>query len=385
MSVVWIDASAGLAGDMLVGALLDAGGDLQAIRDAAEALGLQATLSTEAVRRGGFAATKFHVEFDEKHHHHTHHSEIRSRIGGAGLPERTTARALAVFGRLAEAEAKVHGVPVEDVAFHEVGAVDSIVDIVGACLLLEDVEVLVCTALPAGGGFVDTDHGRLAVPAPATLGVLGGWPLVQDGRSGELVTPTGAALVAELATLGPMPSMAVSAQGYGAGTRDPKGWSNTARVVLGQPMRASSPTRVEVLEAQVDDLPGEQVPPLLDALLEAGALDAWATPILMKKGRPGLLISALARPSDADRISDALLRHSSTFGLRRHAADRRVLERRHVEVTTEFGVVRVKLGAMGDEILHAAPEFEDCKRLAAEAGVPVARVHGAALKELSWR
>ena len=386
MKLLWIDASAGLAGDMLVGALLDAGGELDAVREAAAALDVEVDLRTERVRRGGFAATKFHVDFEPAHHHHTHWAGLRERISGAGLTERATTRALAVFGLLARAEARVHGVEVDAVAFHEVGAVDSLVDIVGACVLLDDVDELVCSPLPAGGGFVQTEHGRLAVPAPATVGVLAGWPMVQDGRSGELVTPTGAALVAALGSPGPMPSMRVAAQGYGAGSRDPAGWSNTVRAVLGAPQAATSPTSVEVLEAQVDDLPGEQVPPLLEALLGAGALDAWASPILMKKGRPGLLISALARPEATEAIGDALLRHSSTFGYRWRRADRRVLERRHTEVETAYGPVRGKLGAMGDEILHAAPEFEDCRARARAAGVPVARVHAAALRalEVEW-
>ena len=312
MSVLWIDASAGLAGDMLVGALLDAGGRIERIASAAAALGLEVELSTEQVRRGGFGATKFHVGFEAERHQHTHWSELRGRIEAAGLSERTRARSLAVFGLLAKAEARVHGVAVEDVSFHEVGAVDSLVDIVGACVLLETVEMIVCSPLPAGGGFVQTEHGRLAVPAPATVGVLAGWPMVQDGRDGELVTPTGAALVSALATCGSMPSMTLRAQGYGAGTRDPEGWSNTVRVVLGDHRPAATPTTVEVLEAQVDDLPGEQVPPLIGALLEAGALDAWATPILMKKGRPGLLISALSRPADCERCSCATARPSGS-------------------------------------------------------------------------
>jgi len=381
--MIWIDASSGLAGDMLVGALIDAGGSLDAVRGAAEALSVRADLSVERVRRGAFAASKFEVSFSASDHDHVHWSSIRERISEAGLPERATRRSLAVFGLLAKAEARVHGVEVDEVCFHEVGAVDSLVDIVGACVLLDEVDDIVCSALPAGGGFVDTQHGRISVPAPATVGVLAGWPMVQDGRVGELVTPTGAAIVAALASCGPMPSMSVQAQGWGAGTRDPSDWSNTVRVVRGERIAAGSDSVVE-LSANLDDLPGEQVPPLIAALLSAGALDAWATPVVMKKGRPGLVVSALSRPSSVGAVEDAMLRHSSTFGVRRHRADRRILERRHITVETDFGPIRVKLGAMGEEILHAAPEYEDCRAAASKAGVPVARVHAAALKGVPW-
>lgn len=382
MTTLWIDATNGIAGDMLCGALLDAGGDLDGVRAAVATL-VDVELSTRAVVRHGFAATKFDVGFTPSDHDHVHWSGLRARIQDAGLPERVTRRGLAVFGLLARAEARVHGCEVDHVAFHEVGAADSIADVIGACVLLEQlgVDEVVCTALPAGSGTVQTQHGPLDVPAPATIGVLAGWPLVQDGRPGELVTPTGASLVAALGSYGPMPSMRVSAQGRGSGTRDPEGWSNTVRVVLGQRMDAPSPRTVHVIEAQVDDMTGEQLPPLLDALFEAGAIDAYATPILMKKGRAGLLITALA--TDVEPVSTALLVHSSTFGVRVRPAERRVLERHHVTVATRFGDVRVKVGSEGGRILHASPEFVDCAARAREHGVAVARVQAAALAACS--
>lgn len=381
MSTLWIDAAHGIAGDMLCGALLDAGGDLDGVRQAVAKL-VDVELSTKTVRRHGFAATKFDVAFEAGGHDHVHWSGLRERVQRAELGERVTRRILAAFGLLARAEARVHGTDVDHVAFHEVGAADSIADMVGACVLLEQlgVDEVVCTALPAGSGTVQTQHGPLSVPAPATVGVLQGWPMVQDGRPGELVTPTGAALVAALATCGPMPTMRVRAQGRGAGTRDPQEWSNTVRVVLGERVEASSPTTVHVVEAQVDDMTGEQLPPLIDALLEAGALDAYATPVLMKKGRSGLLLTALA--TDAEPVITALLTHSSTFGVRLRTAERRVLERRHVEVQTRYGAVRVKLGHADGALVHAAPEFVDCAARAREHGVAVARVQAAALVAL---
>ncbi|MCP4809704.1 MAG: nickel pincer cofactor biosynthesis protein LarC [Proteobacteria bacterium] len=386
MSTLWIDATNGIAGDMFCAALLDAGGDLDALRAAIAPL-VDVELSTSTVRRHGFAAVKFNVGFQAGDHDHVHWSGLRERIEHAGLPERVTRRALAAFGLLARAEARVHGTTVEQVAFHEVGAADSIADMVGACVLLEQlgVDEVVCTALPAGSGTVQTQHGPLDVPAPATIGVLAGWPMVQDGRPGELVTPTGAALVAALATFGPMPSMRIAGQGRGAGTRDPDAWSNTVRVVLGERVDAPSPRTVQVIEAQVDDMTGEHLPPLFDALFAAGAIDAYATPILMKKGRSGLLITALA--TDAEPVETALLTHSSTFGVRTRQAERRVLDRRHVEVNTRFGAVRVKLGSEAGELLHASPELVDCAARAREHGVSVARVQAAAvaaLEEDGW-
>lgn len=300
----------------------------------------------------------------------------------AELPERARARALAVFTRLAEAEARVHGMAVEDVAFHEVGAVDSIVDIVSAALLLEQLGVdrLVVSALPVAGGTIRTAHGVTPLPAPATLELLRGWPVVPGPPGREHVTPTGAAIAAALAEPGPMPAMRLLGVGHGAGTRDPADVPNVVRVVLGEESAPSSPEEVVVLEAQMDDLPGEHLPALLEALLAAGALDAFAAQILMKKGRPGLLVQALATPSGSAAVELALLRHGSTFGVRRHTARRRVLDRRHVPVTTPWGEVRIKLGILDGELLRAAPEHEDVAALARAAGVPVPRVYAAAVR-----
>lgn len=299
----------------------------------------------------------------------------------APIPAGVRRRALAVFGALARAEASAHGTGIEDVHFHEVGAVDSIVDIVAACAGLEllGVERIVSGPPPLSGGEIRGAHGRIPLPAPATLALLAGWPVRAGAHGREEVTPTGAAILAALAEPGSFPAMVVRASGSGAGKRDPKDKANIVRVVLGEARAADSAREVVVLRAQMDDLTGEHLPPLIAALLAAGALDAYAAPVLMKKGRSGLLVTALATPQGAAGVEEAFLRHGSTFGVRRTTAQRRVLDRRHETVQTPWGPVRVKLGALGEEVLHAAPEHDDVRQIAAEAGVPVPRVYAAAV------
>ncbi|MCK6506199.1 LarC family nickel insertion protein [Myxococcota bacterium] len=327
-------------------------------------------------------------------------AEIRALLLAAPLPPRARDRALAVFGRLAQAEAQVHGTELDAVVFHEVGALDSLVDVVGACLLLEQLDVaeLVCGPLPLGAGTTRGAHGTIPLPAPATALLLRGWP-VRPGRPGEeQVTPTGAALVAALARPGDPPAMVLEAVGTGAGGRNPPDHPNVLRALLGRPIAAgrapgegtpqpaatpadrATPTAVEVLAAQVDDLPGEHLPPLFEAVLAAGALDVWASPVLMKKGRSGLLVEALATAQTAEAVGRAILTHGGSFGVRRHPATRQVLDRAHHAVCTPWGPVRIKVGSIEGRVIQAAPEYEDVARIAREAGVPVPRVHAAALR-----
>ena len=330
---------------------------------------------------------------DSGHDHGHHHSEpsfpgqldrswrtIRARIAGAGLPARATRRALAAFGRLAAAEARVHGMAIDDVVFHEVGAVDAIVDIVGVCLALEDLGVarLQCGPLPVGRGWTRSAHGPIPLPAPATLFLMEGWPVVPGRDNFEQLTPTGAALLTALATPGPMPAMTVTAVGQGAGTADLPDLPNLVRVVLGE-APASSPVAVSVLTAQMDDLAGEQLPALIDAVLAAGALDATVAPVHMKKGRMGWRVEALATPATAAAVSGALLRHGSSFGLRRRDEHRLVLDRHHRRVSTPYGEVRVKMGLLEGEVVHTSPEHADVQARAQAAGVPERRVHLAAI------
>ena len=426
-----LDPVGGLAGDMFCAALLDLGADLAQLREGLRSLGLDGWgIDSEATTRGAFAATRFVVtlspdptkkpvyrrtEAASPAHSHSHshsHShghghdhghghghqhghghghdggpsrrwaDIRAMIEASPLPPRAGARALAVFGLLAEAEGAVHGMPAEEVTFHEVGALDSIIDIVGACLALEqlDVDTLSCGPLPMGSGTTMSQHGRIPLPAPATVAVLRGWPVEPGPPGRELVTPTGAALVAALGQPGPAPALTLLGQGVGAGTRDPSDRANVVRAILGDTATPARSEAVSVVETQVDDLPSEHLPPLFDALFAAGALDALAVPAIMKKGRPGLLIQALCPPDRRPAVAEALLRHSGSFGVRFHAADRQVLRRWHHAVTTQWGPVRVKVGALGDEILHLSPEHKDVARAARAAGVPTPRVHWAAVR-----
>ena len=425
-TVLYIDAFAGIAGDMTVAALLHAGAPLDDVRAELATLPLHGWRArTESVWRGAFAATRFIVEpdgapssgaggppeagaHDHRHGHaHDHGHEhghsarsahapdgldawpgqpsrdwrtIRSMLEAAALHPRVRSRALAAFGVLAEAEARVHGLAVDAVTFHEVGAIDSIIDIVGACAAMEclDIDTIIASPLPMGHGRVHTEHGPLPIPVPAVVELLRGWSVEPSPWAGELVTPTGAALVAGLATCGPLPAMRIQAVGYGAGTRNPGDHANVLRVVIGEGASGSATTVVE-LRAQVDDLPGEGVPLLIEAMFAAGAIDAWVTPIVMKKGRPALLIGALTTPDRRAPVGDALLRNGGTFGYRYETLAREVLARRHVTVPTPWGTVRVKLAERGGEVFHAAPEYEDCAGVARAAGVSLARVMGAAL------
>lgn len=431
---LWLDPVGGVAGDMMVAALLDLGTDEARLRADLDALGLEgARLQVERVRRGPFQARAFRVlpdpsgqraapgahehthehahEHEHEHthaheHEHTHEhasaaparpgawpaspwpdqpdrrwSDIRQLLLRARLPEGARRRALAVFTALAQAEAQVHGLPEEDVHFHEVGAVDSIIDVVAASLLLDQlgVERITCGPPPLGQGFVHGAHGRIPLPAPATARLLIGWPVLAGLPDFEQTTPTGAALLRVLAEPGPLPSMRLLAVGHGAGGRDPTQVPNVLRAFLGEVGPIDSPDAVEVLAAQMDDLSGEHLPALLEALLDAGALDAWASPVLMKKGRSGLLVEALARPEQALALSRVLLRHGSTFGVRRHAARRQVLDRRHEPVQTPWGPIDMKIGSLDGAILQAAPEHAQVRALARRFDLPEPQVHAAAL------
>jgi len=384
MSIVYLDPVGGLAGDMFTAALIDLGADLGAIQQALAALPVDGiAVRTESCMRGPFAATRFVVEAAHEAHHHRTWTDIQAMLTEAALPAGVQERSLQVFQRLAEAEASVHGVPVGQVHFHEVGAWDSIADIVGAAAALENlgVDAVVSGPPPLGSGSIQTAHGNMPLPAPATAALLQGWP-VRPGPAGvESTTPTGAAILAALATPGPMPAMVLRGTGIGAGTRDPEDQPNVVRAMLGDRVETvdTPPGQVVQICAQMDDMSGEHLPPLLRALMEVGAVDAFAQPILMKKGRSGLLVTALASAEDASGVERAMLRHGTTFGVRRTLAQRTVLDRWHEPVQTPWGEVRVKVGSLDGDILHAAPEYEDVQRIADTADRPVPEVHAAAL------
>jgi pyridinium-3,5-bisthiocarboxylic acid mononucleotide nickel chelatase len=373
MQICYLDAFSGISGDMLVGALADAGADAAALTAALESLGTGASFEFEKTKRGGVAATKFHVRTEHAHHHHRHLPDILKMISGASLPERVRANASAVFRRLGEVEAKVHGIPVERVHFHEVGAVDSIADIVGACLAFDllGIEEIHCSALNLGSGTVKTEHGMLPVPAPATAGLVEGQPVYARGPEVELTTPTGAALATTLAArFGAMPPMRIRTAGYGAGGHDFHEQPNVLRVIIGERSSAPEASTVAVIEANIDDSTPEVLGFAMERLLESGALDVTLAPLLMKKSRPGTLVRVIARPEDRESLAQLLFDETSTLGLRIYAAERRVEERRIVEVSTSYGAVRVKVSGGGT----FAPEYEDCRRLAREAGVPLKKV-----------
>jgi uncharacterized protein (TIGR00299 family) protein len=384
--VLHIDPVGGIAGDMLCAALIDLGADVDVIQAALTQLGVPEVLvSVERVQRGAFSALQFKVHCEAEHHPHRTHANIRALISDSGLSERVRVRALAVFQAIAAAEAHVHGVAIEAVHFHEVGAWDSIADIVGAAVALEQlgVDTLISGPPPLSTGTIQTAHGHMPLPAPATLQLLAGWPVRPGPQGRECTTPTGAGILAALATAGSLPAMRLIGTGIGAGSRDPEDAPNVLRATLGTAATAASPGAVNILEAQMDDLSGEHLPPLIAALFSAGALDAYATPILMKKGRAGLLLTALATPETTDLVTAAMLKHGSTFGVRRSSAQRTVLDRWHDSVDTPWGPIRVKVGATDGDILHASPEYEDVAALALASGQTAPTVHAAALQ--AWR
>lgn len=384
MRVALVDPFAGIAGDMFVGACLHAGASLKRLREGLARLDLDGyKVSARKVLRAGVAAKKFRVRHGEGHHHRGLKT-IRKLIRRARLPARVEERALSAFTRLGEAEARIHGVPVDDVHFHEVGAVDAICDIVGAALCLEDLAVdrLHCRPLPLSTGRVVAAHGRMPVPAPATMELLKGLPTYDAGLEGELVTPTGAALVAAWAEPGGPPPLVPRAIGYGAGDRNPEGYANVCRVTVGDADPAAPDALCE-LACEIDDAAPQVLGHLLARLLEEGALDASLQPVAMKKDRPGTRVVALARRVDVPRVEGVLFREGTTLGVRRADVERTALPRRIVKVKTKWGPVRVKVGELGGEAVHVAPEYEDCRALAREAGVPLREVLAAAV--LRWK
>ncbi|HLK19290.1 MAG TPA: nickel pincer cofactor biosynthesis protein LarC [Bryobacteraceae bacterium] len=372
MKICYLDAFSGISGDMTVGALADAGADHIALLDILESLGTGAKFRVEKVARRGIAASKFHVEAGEAKAHR-HLKDILQLIANSAAPEPVKQNSEAVFQRLGEAEAKVHGIPLAKVHFHEVGAVDSICDIVGACAAfhLLGVEAIFSSPLNVGTGTVRTEHGVLPVPAPATAELLTGKPIYSRGPSVELTTPTGAAIAATLAKdFGALPPLRITATGHGAGDKDFPEHANVLRVILGETNDATESTTVAVLEANIDDSSPQILGYAMDRLLEAGALDVTLESVLMKKGRPGTLIRVIAKPEDREKLAQLIFAETSTLGLRTYSAERRVQARRLVEVETRHGKVHVKISSDGS----FAPEYDDCRKLALQSGVPLKQI-----------
>jgi uncharacterized protein (TIGR00299 family) protein len=380
--VAYLDCVGGLAGDMLLAALLDAGAELETLRRVPAALGVEGVaIGVERVERQGIGALHLRVEAPDDHDHR-HYAEIREIVGAADLPDRARLRSLEAFGRLAEVEGGIHGVPPEDVHFHELGSLDTLIDVCGAFVLLDElrVERVASSPLPFARGFVTAAHGVLPLPAPATLGLLEGASLVGVDTEAELLTPTGAAIAATVVEeWGVLPPLTLEAVGYGAGTKDFPDRPNVVRVVLGAESGRSTGGRVVLLETNLDDFPPELVPDAVERCFEAGALDVWTVPVQMKKGRPGFVLSVLARPEVQGDIARVLLVETSALGVRVSRLDRYELERDERLVQLGGGTVRVKVGLLEGRVVNLAPEHDDCAALARSTGRSVKSVWAEAL------
>ena len=392
-----LDCPSGISGDMFCASLLDLGVPLDLFEKAVASLHLpeKIVLKTEKALRGGLAGTRFLVETPHDHaHHHHHHDEhshdhgrswaqIQNLLKKSKLDAKVRDSALAMFQRVAEAEAKLHGVPVDTVHFHEVGAIDSIVDLVCAAAGIHHLKLSEITAsTPVDGtGTIQCAHGKFPLPAPATAEILRGIPIHQLDVHYELTTPTGAAILAQLARhFGPLENFAAEKIGYGLGTRDLPGRPNVLRAFLGHASNSLSSSQESIIEIRthLDDITGEHLAHAIDRLMEAGALDASALPLLMKKGRPGYLLTVLALPKDSEHLASLVLRETTAFGLRLERVERRTLRREEKTVSTPYGPIRVKLGYLGDSLVQIHPSDDDCRKSAISASVSHADVAAAA-------
>jgi len=419
MRIAYLDCFSGISGDMFLAALIDAGVAPTIFKQAVEALGIGASLEISRVNRSGISATKVDVivngnkdaprsaeptareqshshTHDHAHHHHAHHEhqhghglvEIREIIRKTSLNDSVKRTAIAIFEKLGEAEAKIHNIPVEQIHFHEVGAVDALVDITCASVGVEalGIDEIICSPLNVGGGTVTCAHGTFPVPVPATVELLKGVPVYSSGLQAELVTPTGAAIIRTLATrFAPFPEMKIEKAGYGAGSRDFPAHANVLRITVGEAASKlaanASQEIISVLEANIDDLNPQVFGYVLDRLLEAGALDVFGTPVQMKKNRPGNLLTVLAKPDDTDKLTQIIFAETTTLGVRRREEKREVLARKWQTVPTRFGDVRIKIASLNGTVTSYAPEYEDCRRIAAEHRVPLKLVMQEAVQE----
>jgi pyridinium-3,5-bisthiocarboxylic acid mononucleotide nickel chelatase len=422
MRIAYLDCFSGMSGDMFLGALIDAGIPPRVFEDTVNALNVGARLEIARVSRSGISATKVDVlvhgekelprevywerqahrhEHGHEHSHdsgHTHEhkhehahgrglKEIKQIISAAAIGEQAKQTAIAIFQALGEAESKIHNTEIESIHFHEVGAVDAMVDITCAAVGAEalGVDEMVSSPLNVGGGTVKCAHGVFPVPAPATVELLKGVPVYSSGLEVELVTPTGAAIVKTLAKrFGAFPQMKIEKTGYGAGTRDFAGHANVVRLTIGVseialPAGATHET-VSILEANLDDLNPQVFGYVMDRLLEEGALDAFGIPVQMKKNRPGMLLTVLCQPEDSARLTKLIFSETTTLGVRHREENRQALQRKWVTVTTRWGEVRLKVASMNGTVTNYAPEYEDCRRIAAEQHVPLKTVMQEALQ-----
>jgi len=381
MKILYFDCFSGVSGDMTLAALLDLGLPLERLQEELKKLGLKNySLEVRPGSRSGIAARSLEVKAGPDEEHHRHFSHIREMILKSGLAAEVKEISLAIFQRLAEAEARVHKRTLEEVHFHEVGAVDSIVDIVGTAIGIHyfKPDKVYASELPMGWGFVQSQHGRLPLPAPATVEVLKGYPVKSVNVEGELVTPTGAAIVAALTSkVSPFPSMVVEKIGYGMGKKEFPDRPNLLRLVLGEASDAYLTDRAVVLESNIDDMNPEFYDYLMERLFQKGALDVALSPLQMKKNRPGTLLRVIAEEKDAEALSELILRESTTLGVRSFPVNRKKLPREVREVDTRYGKVRVKVSGE----TRFQPEYEDCRRIAGEKGIPIQEVYWEAMAQ----
>ena len=382
MRQVYFDCFSGVSGDMILGALLDAGLKIEDLREDLSLLGLSGyQIRAEKTSRRHLSATSFFVDAEGQHHSDRRLPQILDLLDSSRLSTNIRETAKSIFSMLAETEAEIHSTTPEKIHFHEVGAVDAIVDVVGALIGLErlGIDEVYASPVNVGGGFVECKHGVLPVPAPAAMKLLEGVPIYSRGPQVELATPTGAVLLKTLAkSFGPLPPQKVLTHGYGAGKSDFEDWPNLLRVVVGEPTDAYVGDEVVVMSTNVDDMNPENFEYIMDLLLEEGALDVYLTSTLAKKTRPGTLLTLLCLPGDASSMASILFSESTTFGVRYHSEARLKLSREIIEVTTSWGQVKVKVGSAGGGLQTVSPEFEDCKNIARASGVPLRRVYDAA-------
>jgi uncharacterized protein (TIGR00299 family) protein len=382
--IAYLDCFAGVSGDMLLGALLDLGLPAEVLDQGWRQMGLKGVeIKPQRVQRGGMMGQQVEVR-DQGKLVMKNYGEMQKIIDGSSLPGGIKEMGLKILHRLAQAEAVIHGVKIDEVHFHEIGCIDTLVDAVGVALGIAHFhwETIICSPLPMARGFVETEHGRLPLPAPATVALLKGVPIVPATVEGETVTPTGAAIVTTLASgFGPLPAMEVTGVGYGAGTRDPEGMPNLLRIIHGKQVEEKA-EGIWVLEADVDDMIPELLPYLIQLLLKEGALDATLIPIQMKKGRPGFTIRCLALAAQKEELAQHILRESTTLGVRMYPAERIILHREEQEVETKYGKIKIKLAFdKKGKLINLMPEFESCRQAAEEKKVPLKEVYQEAISK----
>ncbi len=382
MKTLYFDCFAGASGDMILGAMVAAGVDPNFLRQQLSLLSVSGfSVEFETVNRSGLSATYARVETAPEHKHR-HLADIKEIIERSGLSESVKQRAVQIFTRLAEAEARVHNEPLDHVHFHEVGALDAIVDVVGAAICFDFLKIdrFVCSPLHVGSGMVQMAHGRFPIPPPAVAELLKGVPFYAGEIKGELLTPTGAAIITTVCNeYGPVPQMVTESTGYGAGTREYPDFPNVLRVFVGETEpNAATDERLWMIETNLDDASPQIIGHVMDRVLESGALDCFFTPVQMKKNRPGVLLSVLCAPEEKEAVMKLLFMETTTLGVRSYEVARRALQRSVVRVETQYGPIDVKVAHLDGRVVNEMPEFEQCRESAAKANVPLKRVEEAA-------